>query len=155
MKLTRAERLPAGLELYRGLGGSMALPEAFYKGDANGCRGYTEWGFLSTTSNRATAVEVRRRTRRRFVLVSTNFDRHRFKDVSEGPFSSSCALVRFTVLIPSAIFLCTAFLVQFVGLISISFSPLPAPSLSENCTTYLIVHTVKPGINRDLFQTRL
>jgi hypothetical protein len=58
VKLTRAEKLPAGLELYRGLGGSMALPDEFYKGDGNGCRGYTEWGFLSTTSNRATAVEV-------------------------------------------------------------------------------------------------
>jgi hypothetical protein len=58
VKLTRAEKLPAGLELYRGLGGSMALPEKFYKRDENGCRGYTEWGFLSTTSNRATAVEV-------------------------------------------------------------------------------------------------
>ena len=58
VKLTRAEKLRAGLELYRGLGGSMALPEKFYKGDENGCRGYTEWGFLSTTSNRATAVEV-------------------------------------------------------------------------------------------------
>ena len=58
VKLTRAEKLPAGLELYRGLGGSMALPETFYKGNENGCRGYTEWGFLSTTSNRATAVEV-------------------------------------------------------------------------------------------------
>ncbi len=58
VKLTRAEKLPAGLELYRGLGGSMALPEKFYKGDENGCRGYTEWGFLSTTSNRAIAVEV-------------------------------------------------------------------------------------------------
>ena len=28
--------------------------------DGNGCRGYMEWGFLSTTSHRATAVEVRR-----------------------------------------------------------------------------------------------
>jgi hypothetical protein len=62
MKLTRAERLPAGLKLYRGLGGTMALPESFYKGDVNGCHGYTEWGFLSTTSNRTTAVEVRRCT---------------------------------------------------------------------------------------------
>jgi hypothetical protein len=59
VKLTRTEKLPAGLELYRGLGGSMELPEKFYKGDENGCRGYTEWGFLSTSSNRATAVEVR------------------------------------------------------------------------------------------------
>jgi hypothetical protein len=59
VKLTRAEKLPAGLELYRGLGGSMELPEQFYKGDENGCRGYTEWGFLSTSSNKATAVEVR------------------------------------------------------------------------------------------------
>ena len=54
----RVVRLPAGLALYRGLGGSMALPESFYTADENGCKGYTEWGFLSTTSNRAIAVEV-------------------------------------------------------------------------------------------------
>ena len=58
LKLMRVVRLPAGLALYRGLGGEMALPASFDNADENGCRGYAEWGFLSTTSNRATAVEV-------------------------------------------------------------------------------------------------
>ena len=60
VKLMRAVRLPAGLPLYRGLGGTTALPESFYRADGNGCRGYTEWSFLSTTSSMAVAVEVRR-----------------------------------------------------------------------------------------------
>ena len=65
VKLARAERLPAGLALYRGLRGTVALPESFFRGDGsrNGCRGYTEWGFLSSTSSRATAIEVRRASR--------------------------------------------------------------------------------------------
>ena len=36
----------------------MALPESFYKADGSGCKGYAEWGFLSTTSNRAIAIQV-------------------------------------------------------------------------------------------------
>ncbi len=58
MRIARSTKLPSGLELFRGLGGLMALPESFFQVDANGCRGYAEWGFLSTTSNRAVAVEV-------------------------------------------------------------------------------------------------
>ena len=60
VKLMRVVRLPAGMPLYRGLGGAVALPESFCQADGNGCRGYTEWGFLSTTSSRAVAVEVKR-----------------------------------------------------------------------------------------------
>ncbi len=58
MKLMRWVRLPPGLVLYRGTGGLTALPESFYLADAKGSKGYTEWGFLSTTSNRAIAIEV-------------------------------------------------------------------------------------------------
>ena len=58
IKVARSTKLPTGLELFRGLGGLMALPDSFFSVDANGCRGYAEWGFLSTTSNRAVAVEV-------------------------------------------------------------------------------------------------
>ena len=58
VKIARVMRLPAGLELFRGLGGLMELPESFYRPDANGCRGFMEWGFLSTTSNKATAIQV-------------------------------------------------------------------------------------------------
>ena len=58
IKVARSTKLPTGLELFRGLGGLVALPDSFSSVDANGCRGYAEWGFLSTTSNRAVAVEV-------------------------------------------------------------------------------------------------
>ncbi len=30
----------------------MSLPRCFYKTNENGCRGFTEWGFMSTTSDR-------------------------------------------------------------------------------------------------------
>jgi hypothetical protein len=58
IKIARATKLPSGLELFRGLGGLMELPDSFFRVDANGCRGYAEWGFLSTTSDKAVAVEV-------------------------------------------------------------------------------------------------
>ena len=34
------------------------LPEGFHKADGRGRRGYMEWGFLSTTTHRAVAVQV-------------------------------------------------------------------------------------------------
>ena len=57
MKISRVMRLPPGLELFRGLGGLAELPDSFYETDEHGCRGYMEYGFLSTTSHRETAVE--------------------------------------------------------------------------------------------------
>ena len=57
MKISRVMRLPPGLELFRGLGGLAELPGSFYETDEHGCRGYMEYGFLSTTSHRETAVE--------------------------------------------------------------------------------------------------
>ena len=57
----RVTRLPPGLVLYRGLGGLMSLPEAFYRAAADGCIGFAEWGFFSTTSNRAVAIQVHSR----------------------------------------------------------------------------------------------
>jgi hypothetical protein len=57
MKISRVMRLPPGLELYRGLGGLAELPDSFYEADEHGCLGYMEYGFLSTTSNRETAVQ--------------------------------------------------------------------------------------------------
>ena len=41
-----------GLPLYRGLGGNVSLPQSFYKTDENLCRGFAEWGFMSTTADR-------------------------------------------------------------------------------------------------------
>jgi hypothetical protein len=57
LKISRVMRLPPGLELFRGLGGLAELPDSFYTPDEHGCRGYMEYGFLSTTSHRETAVE--------------------------------------------------------------------------------------------------
>jgi hypothetical protein len=57
LKISRVMRLPPGLELFRGLGGLAELPDSFYQADEHGCRGYLEYGFLSTTSHRETAVE--------------------------------------------------------------------------------------------------
>ncbi len=57
IKIARVTKLPPCLELFRGLGGLIDLPEAFWKADSNGCIGYTEYGFMSTTSNKATALE--------------------------------------------------------------------------------------------------
>mmetsp|Transcript_39865 Transcript_39865/g.106431 ORF Transcript_39865/g.106431 Transcript_39865/m.106431 type:complete len:105 (-) Transcript_39865:13-327(-) len=50
-KIARVMKLPPGLKLYRGLGGAVKFPKSFYKADQHGCRGFTEWGFMSTTAN--------------------------------------------------------------------------------------------------------
>jgi hypothetical protein len=55
-KLSRASRLSEGLILYRGMGGTVSLPQSFFRRDANGCKGFTEWGFMSTTSERKVAI---------------------------------------------------------------------------------------------------
>ena len=57
IKISRVMRLPPGLELFRGLGGLAQLPESFLLDDEHGCKGYMEWGFLSTTACRETAIE--------------------------------------------------------------------------------------------------
>ena len=59
LKLMRVVRIPAGLALYRGLGGRLDLPSSFKAADGDGLYGYAEWGFLSTTSSREVAVQVR------------------------------------------------------------------------------------------------
>jgi hypothetical protein len=35
----------------------MELPDSFFREDEQGCRGFTEWGFLSTTTNKAIALQ--------------------------------------------------------------------------------------------------
>ncbi len=55
-KLSRVTSYSAELRLYRGLGGNVTLPEAFYSRDENGCSGFTEWGCMSTTSIREVAI---------------------------------------------------------------------------------------------------
>ena len=54
VKIARNTKIPDGLILYRGL--SLQFPRQFFAADENGCRGFAEWGFMSTTANREIAV---------------------------------------------------------------------------------------------------
>jgi ankyrin repeat protein/uncharacterized protein YggL (DUF469 family) len=56
VKLTRAQNIPCGMVLFRGLGGDVDLPSHFYRSDSLGCKGFTEPGFMSTTKLRETAI---------------------------------------------------------------------------------------------------
>ena len=56
-KLSRCMSIPAGMMLYRGLGGTLELPGSFTHADENGCKGYCEFGFMSTTADRKVAVQ--------------------------------------------------------------------------------------------------
>ncbi len=55
-KLSRCMKIPDGMMLYRGLGGTLELPDNFSIADENGCKGYCDFGFMSTTAERAVAV---------------------------------------------------------------------------------------------------
>jgi ankyrin repeat protein len=59
-KLSRCMDIPSGTLLYRGLGGSMELPDTFFV-PSDECKtpnalGYCEFGFMSTTADRKIAV---------------------------------------------------------------------------------------------------
>ena len=56
-KLSRTVAMPNEVKLYRGLGGLIDLPGVFWKGDQSGCKGFTEWGFLSTTASKQVAIQ--------------------------------------------------------------------------------------------------
>jgi hypothetical protein len=56
-KLSRCMHIPPGTLLYRGLGGKLDLPDSFQIVDVNGCLGYTEWGFMSTTAEKSVALQ--------------------------------------------------------------------------------------------------
>ncbi len=56
-KLSRCVHISPGTLLYRGLGGKLDLPDSFQVVDSNGCLGYTEWGFMSTTADKAVALQ--------------------------------------------------------------------------------------------------
>lgn len=56
-KLSRCVHISPGTLLYRGLGGKLDLPDSFQDVDDNGCLGYTEWGFMSTTADKAIALQ--------------------------------------------------------------------------------------------------
>jgi hypothetical protein len=56
-KISRCVHIAPGTRLYRGLGGKFGLPDSFQTVDDNGCVGYTEWGFMSTTTEKAVALQ--------------------------------------------------------------------------------------------------
>ena len=60
-KLSRCMNIPSGTLLYRGLGGSMELPDTFFVPSDNcmtpNALGYCEFAFMSTTQDRSVAVQ--------------------------------------------------------------------------------------------------
>jgi hypothetical protein len=57
MKLARHVRIPEGRLLYRGLGGTLELPDSFFKADALGRSGFCEWSFMSITEDKKVALQ--------------------------------------------------------------------------------------------------
>jgi hypothetical protein len=92
-KLASAIKMPDGLKLYRGLGGVCDLPDSFFKAHTNGARGFTEWGFMSTTSDKDVAVYYSSKVSQRQVslpivleLTVSAVDRGaRIKELSQYP----------------------------------------------------------------------
>ena len=56
-KISRVTIVDPDQPLYRGLGWDADLPELFHERDVHGCSGFTEWGFMSTTSRKDVAVQ--------------------------------------------------------------------------------------------------
>ena len=56
-KIARSTKLQEGLKLYRGLGTTLDFPDSFFKSDRLGCRGFVEWGFVSTTADKDVAFQ--------------------------------------------------------------------------------------------------
>ena len=56
IKLASIMKLPVDRKVYRGLSG-IELPEAFWEEDAYGAKGGVEYGIMSTTRNKKTAVQ--------------------------------------------------------------------------------------------------
>ena len=53
----KSTKFPEGLKLYRGLGTTLDFPDSFFRSDCLGCRGFVEWGFVSTTADKVVAVQ--------------------------------------------------------------------------------------------------
>jgi ankyrin repeat protein len=71
-KVAKCTRIPEGTLLFRGLGGLMDLPDHFFNADENGCSGFVDWGFMSTTSDRDVALGysgVKQRRPKAMVMV--------------------------------------------------------------------------------------
>jgi hypothetical protein len=56
-KISRVMKLPENPILYRGLGGTSDLPDSFFQLDEHGCKGFVEWGFMSTTACKQVAID--------------------------------------------------------------------------------------------------
>jgi hypothetical protein len=56
-KIARVTEISEELVLYCGLGNVSDLPEAFMRPDAMGCKGWTEFGFRSTTADKSVALD--------------------------------------------------------------------------------------------------
>ena len=85
-KLSRFTRISQGTLLYRGLGGKIDLPDIFFQIDDQGCSGYAEWGFLSTTSDRDVALGysgVKERRPKAMVMVIETSSIDRGADISD------------------------------------------------------------------------
>lgn len=55
-KLSQHMFVPQTMRLYRGFN-SLDMPDSFFDTDENGCSGFVDWGFMSTSSNKAVAVK--------------------------------------------------------------------------------------------------
>jgi hypothetical protein len=55
-KLSRTVIVPPGTLLYRGMGGTLEMPDCFYSTDKHGCSGYCEMAFMSTSASRSEAI---------------------------------------------------------------------------------------------------
>ncbi len=55
-KIARVASIPEGTVFFRGLSRRMELPDAFFRPDGKGRRGFAEWGFLSTTCDKSIAL---------------------------------------------------------------------------------------------------
>jgi ankyrin repeat protein len=56
-KLSAVTVIPNGLRLYRGTGGLVTLPQHFTTPDEHNCKGMTDWGFMSSSTNKSVAVQ--------------------------------------------------------------------------------------------------
>ena len=55
-KLSRVTKIEPSMRLYRGISADVKLPELLFTSDEHGCTGFTEWAFMSTTSNMRVAL---------------------------------------------------------------------------------------------------
>jgi hypothetical protein len=102
IKLARHVKISEGQLLYRGLGGTLELPDCFFKADAQGRSGFCEWSFMSTTGEKKVAVQYSGVAEKRpaatvMVMCSSAVDRgacireySQHPQVSVSPSLSSC-----------------------------------------------------------------